>query len=187
MVRQGHIQHVGTFMVHFWKTEWTFGPSCGKRANSGVASELLFFSIKSISGVQLWLRTDHTQYHVWIFAWNFIKTCLKPPARDSFRKKWRKIKNLTKINARLLLTSSKACDYSSHIFGERASPRSLKTKLAMAPSFRYSWRSVWYYSSTKYVMFELLLHAAFGTDEIWDDIPEPARRIFFNVFHIFDR
>ena len=37
-------------------------------------------------------------------------------------------------NAWLLLTSLKACDWSGHVIGDSASPRSLAIKLAVSPS-----------------------------------------------------
>ena len=69
-----------------------------------------------------------------------------------------------------LLTSLKACDWSGHIFGASASPRSLTKKLARSPS------STIYRGqhATKYATFELLLYAAFVADEIWGDMLEPA-------------
>lgn len=38
--------------AHLLKTAWTLGPFRGTRANSGIASEVLTFSIKSILGVE---------------------------------------------------------------------------------------------------------------------------------------
>ena len=61
-----------------------------------------------------------------------------------------------------LLTSLKACDWSGHIFGASASPRSLTKNLAMSPSATVHGGQ----HDTKYVTFELLLHAAFMADEI---------------------
>ena len=63
----------------------------------------------------------------------------------------------------LLLTSLKVCDWSGHIFGASASPRSLTKKLAMSPSSTVHGGQ----HDTKYVSFELLMHAAFVADEIW--------------------
>ena len=48
------------------------------------------------------------------------------------------------VNACLLLTSLKACDWSAHIFGASVSPRSLKKKTAHGTLFHCSWRSAWY-------------------------------------------
>ena len=47
-------------------------------------------------------------------------------------------------NARLLLTSLKACDWSGHIFGASASPRSFNKKTGYVNLFHRSWRSAWY-------------------------------------------
>ena len=75
-------------------------------------------------------------------------------------------------NAWLLLTSLKACDWfwSGHVFSASASVRSTK-KLAMSPSCTVHGGR----HDTKYVIFELLMHAAFMADEIWGDMLEPAR------------
>ena len=71
---------------------------------------------------------------------------------------------LPTVNALLLLTSLKACDWSGHIFGASASARLLTKKLAiMSPSSTVHGGQ----HGTKYVTFELLLHAAFVADEIW--------------------
>ena len=50
------------------------------------------------------------------------------------RKKKGSLCFLPTINAYPLLTSLKVCDWSGHIFGASASPRSLTKKLAMSPS-----------------------------------------------------
>ena len=47
----------------------------------------------------------------------------------------------------------------------------LTKKMAMSPSSTVHGRQ----HDTKYVTFELLMHAAFVADEIWGFIPEPAR------------
>ena len=79
---------------------------------------------------------------------------------------------LPTVNAYLLLTSLKVCDWSGHIFGASASPRSLTKKLAMSPSSTVHGGQ----HDTKYVTFELLMHAAFVADKIWGFMLEPARR-----------
>ena len=79
---------------------------------------------------------------------------------------------LPTVNALLLLTSLKACDWSGHIFGASASVRLLTKKLAiMSPSSTVHGGQ----HGTKYVTFELLLHAAFVADEIWGFMLEQAR------------
>ena len=77
-------------------------------------------------------------------------------------------------NAWLLLTSLKACDWSGHIFGASARPRFLTKKLAMSSSSTVHGGQ----HDTKHATFELLLQAAFVSDEIWGNILEPARRPF---------
>ena len=84
---------------------------------------------------------------------------------------------LPTVNAYLLLTSLKVCDWSGHIFGASASPRSLTKKLAMSPSSTVHGGQ----HDTKYVTFELLMHAAFVADEIWGFMPEPARIQIGNI------
>ena len=64
----------------------------------------------------------------------------------------------------------KACDWSGHLFGASAIPRSLTKKMAMSPSSAVHGGQ----HNTKYVTFELLLRAAFVADEIWGDLLEPA-------------
>ena len=56
-------------------------------------------------------------------------------------------------------------------FGANAIPRSLTKKLAMSPSSTVHGGQ----HDTKYVTFELLLHAAFVADEFRDFMLEPAR------------
>ena len=70
---------------------------------------------------------------------------------------------LPTVNVYLLLTFLKACDRSGHIFGAAsASPRSLTKKLARSPfSTAHGGQH-----DTKYVTFELLLHAAFVADNV---------------------
>ena len=77
---------------------------------------------------------------------------------------------LLTVNAYQYLTSLKVCDWSAHIFGASASPKSLTKKMAVSPS------SIVHGSQhdIKYVTFELL-HAAFVGDELWGLMPEPAR------------
>ena len=60
---------------------------------------------------------------------------------------------------------------SGHIFGASASPRSLPKTLAVSPSSTVHDGQ----HDTKYVAFELLLHAAFVADEFWGFMLEPAR------------
>ena len=72
-----------------------------------------------------------------------------------------------------LLTSLKACDWSGHIFGASASPRSLTKKLAMSRSSTAHGRQ----HDTIYVAFELLVHATFVADEICGCVLEPARSL----------
>ena len=67
------------------------------------------------------------------------------------------------VNAYLILTSLKVCDWSGHLFGASASPRSLTEKLAMSPSSIVHGGQ----HDTKHVTFELLVHATFVADEIW--------------------
>ena len=71
------------------------------------------------------------------------------------------------------LTSLKVCDWSGHIFGASAIPtnRSLTKKMAMPPSSTVHGGQ----HDTKYVTFELLMHAALVADEIWGFILEPPR------------
>ena len=69
---------------------------------------------------------------------------------------------LPTVNVYLLLTSLKVCDWSGHIFGASASPRSLTKKLPMSPSSTAHGGQY----DIKYVTFEYLLHAAFVADKI---------------------
>ena len=78
---------------------------------------------------------------------------------------------LAGVNAYQCLTSLKVCDWSGHIFGASASPRSLTKKMAMSPSTTVHSGQ----HDAKYVTFELLMHAAFVADEIWGDTIEPGR------------
>ena len=64
---------------------------------------------------------------------------------------------LRTVNAYLLLTSLKVCDWSGHIFGASASPRPLTKKMAVSPSSTVHGGQ----HDTKYVTFELRMHASF--------------------------
>ena len=78
----------------------------------------------------------------------------------------------------LLLTYLKVCDWSGHILGASASPRSLTKKMAMSPPSTVHGGQ----HDTKYVTFELLMHAAFVADEIWGFMLEQARiQILYNI------
>ena len=72
------------------------------------------------------------------------------------------------------MTSPKACDWSGHMLGASASPRSSTKKLVMSPSSTVHGGQ----HDTKYVTFELLMHAAFVADGIWGFMREPARSEF---------
>ena len=90
---------------------------------------------------------------------------------------------LPTVNAHLLLTSLKVCDWSGHIFGASASPRSLTKKLAMSPSSTVHGGQ----DDTEVVTFVLLSHEAFVADKIWGFTLERARSnvpgaVFVNRF-----
>ena len=104
----------------------------------------------------------------------FAKLCKNMPWntwKRPVQKKKRLIFSLPTVNAYLLLTSLKACDWSAHIFGASSSRRSLTKKMAMSPSSTAHGGQ----HDTKYVTFELLMHAALVADEIWGFILEPPR------------
>ena len=117
----------------------------------------------------IWLNIGPTQSVLRFFARNFVQTCLGAPGSGWSRKK-RVIVFLSTVNAYQYLTSLEV--WSGHIFGASASPRSLTKKQAMTPSFTVHGRQ----HDTKWVTFELLLHAAFVADEIWGFMLEPGRR-----------
>ena len=75
------------------------------------------------------------------------------------------------VNTYQYLTSLKVCDWSGHIFGASASPRSWTKKMTTSPSSTVHGGQ----HDTKYVAFELLMHAAFVADENWGFMPESAR------------
>ena len=77
------------------------------------------------------------------------------------------------VDAYQYLTSLKVCDWSGHIFGASASPRSLTKKRLCHPLPLFM--AVSMIPGTKYVTFELLMQAAFVADGIWGFMPEPAR------------
>ena len=97
------------------------------------------------------------------------QTCLEAPwKRLVKKKKWVKKKKgsfflLPTADAYQYLTSLRVCDWSGHIFGASASPRSLTKKMAVPPSSTVHGGQ----HDTKCVAFELLMHAAFVADEIW--------------------
>ena len=63
-----------------------------------------------------------------------------------------------------------ACDWSGHILGASASPRSLTKNRLCHPLPVQGCQH-----DTKYVALELLLHATFVADQIWGFMLEPAR------------
>ena len=75
---------------------------------------------------------------------------------------------LSTVNAYQYRTFLKVCDWSGHIFGFNASPRSL-TKHVYVARFHCSWQSAWC------VTFKMLMHATLAADEIWGFRPEPTR------------
>ena len=99
-----------------------------------------------------------------------LKLALRSHFFDFLRETWYKhalehleAAGLPTVNAYQYLTSSKVCDWSGHIFGASASPRSLTKKLAMSPSSTVHGGQ----HGTKYVTFELVMRAAFVADEFW--------------------
>ena len=60
--------------------------------------------------------------------------------------------------------------FSHYIFDASASPESFRNIVAMSPSSTVHGGQY----DTKYVTVELILHAAFVTDEIWGFVLEPA-------------
>ena len=75
----------------------------------------------------------------------------------------------------ILLTCLKVCDWSGHIFGASASPRSWTKKEWLCHPLQL-FMAV---SLIRNVTFELLMHAAFVADEIWGFMLEPARTSSF--------
>ena len=69
---------------------------------------------------------------------------------------------LHSVNAYQCLISLKVCDWSGHIFGASASPRSSTKKNGLSPSSTVHGGQ----HDTKYMTFELLTHAACVADEI---------------------
>ena len=101
---------------------------------------------------------------------------LRAPGSGTSKKK-RDIIFLPTVNARLSLTSLKACDWSGHIFGASASPRSLtKKKLAMPPHYACrGGQHVWYQVPNMWYSSCYCMRHSFVADEIWDFMLEPAR------------
>ena len=103
---------------------------------------------------------------------NSYKYVLEHLEAAGSEKKW-VIFFLPTVNVYLLLTSSKVCDWSGHIFGASASPRSFNKKKGSHPLPLFMAASM--VSNTRYVTFELFMHAAIMADEIWGFTLEPAR------------
>ena len=119
--------------------------------------ESTWFHCRLDFGRYTWLDIGPTQSVLRIFAQNFVQTCLGAPGNGSFWKKMRKKGFLATETPDYFFTSLKACDWSGHLFGASASPRSSTKKLAMSPSSTVGGGQ----RDTKYVTFELLLHEAF--------------------------
>ena len=116
------------------------------------------------------------------FAQNFVQTCLGAPGSCSSRKNG-PIFFLPRVDAWLLFTSLKACDWSGHIVGASVSPRSLNKKKAMSPSSTVHGGQ----DDTEVVTFVLLSHEAFVADKSWGFTLERARSnvpgaVFVNRF-----
>ena len=126
--------------------------------NYAFESLLLGFSVDSILGVKydlvLVLRSQFFEY----LRETLYKHALKH-LEVAFPEKRMGKKGFPYGNTWLLLTSLKACDWSGHIFGASASLGSLAKKNwpRMSPSSTVHGGQ----HDTKYVTFELLLHAAF--------------------------
>ena len=168
--RQGHIKHVCKISgSNSQKQRGHSNLYAVKCKNHGLASYLLGFSIDSILGVKfdliLVLRSQFFQFSREIWC----KHALKHLEAAGLEKK-RVFFFLPTINAYQYLTSSKVCDWSGHIFGASASPRSSTKKRLCHPLPLFMAVSM-----IPYVTFELLMHAAFVADEIWGFMPEPAR------------
>ena len=94
---------------------------------------------------------------------------------------WNRLVQKKKVNNSFLPTETpdhfwpftlwKACGQRRHVFGASTRPRPWTKKLVMSPSSTVHGGQ----HDTKYVTFELLLHAAFVADEIWGCMLEPAR------------
>ena len=82
---------------------------------------------------------------------------------------------LLTVNAYQYLTSLKVCDWSGHIFGASASPKSFTKNMAVTPPLPLFMAVTMIPNSPEYVIFELLMHAAFVTYKNCGFIPEPAR------------
>ena len=86
----------------------------------------------------------HIRFWVLNLTW-YWSYAVSSPGSGLFRKKWEIYRFSSSWNAWLLLTSLKACDWSGHMFGASANPRSFTKILAMFVTlFRCSWRSAWY-------------------------------------------
>ena len=123
-----------------------------------VILRLLGFSVDSILGVKRDLNSGPTQSALRTFARNLVQTSIGAPGSGSSRKKKKKRKKgygISYGNACLLLTSLQACDWSGHIFGDSASLGSFTNSLSPGSTVHGGQHD------TKYVTFELLLHAAF--------------------------
>ena len=133
---------------------------------------MLGFGVYSIWGVKkidliLVLRNQFFEF----WRETLYKHALEHLEAAGPKKTWVIFFFLPSVNAYLLLTSSEFCERSGHIFGASASPRSITKKIAMSPSSTVHGGQ----HDTKYVTFELLMHAAFVADEISGFMLEPAR------------
>ena len=130
--------------------------------------------------ITAWHRNYSVLVYIWFWVLNLTSCWSYPVSSSIFCAKlctnmpWGTWKRLVQqingssfffptVNAYQYLTSLKNCDWSGHILGASASPRSLTKKKAMSPSSTVHGGQ----HDTKYVTFELLLHAAFVSDENW--------------------
>ena len=74
------------------------------------------------------ILVQRTQSVLRIFALSFVQTCLEQLEAARSEKKMCHFFFLAKVNAWLLLTSLKACDWPKHIFGASASPTKVLNK-----------------------------------------------------------
>ena len=132
------------FRVYFSRTAWIFGFLCGKCAkittSPGNYLVSVYTSKYSIFGVAydliLVLRSHFFEY----LCETLYKHASEHLEAADPENKW-VFFSLPTVNAYLLSTSLKVCDWSGHTFGASTSPRSLTKDLLYVTLFHCSWRS----------------------------------------------
>ena len=135
--------------VYLPKTALAFGLLCGNVKESRLRIEIPCFQRNFEFGRYIRPNIRPTQSVLRIFSLKFVQACPGAHLEAARSEKKTGSSSLSAVNAWLLLTSSKVCECSGHIFGAiSANPTSLTSQSEVLNQitgyvtlFRCSWRS----------------------------------------------